>query len=129
MQRFRLIQRTLALIAILFGLVTIFAGGRVLLGADPGYIVYRPLLIFNVAMAFAYIAAGVTAWRSVARGRRAAGVIFVLNLLVLAGIGALYATGDVVAMESVRAMTLRTVVWLALLAGFAWLGRGSTAPR
>lgn len=34
----------LAFIAILFGIATIFAGGRVLLGADPGYVVFRPLL-------------------------------------------------------------------------------------
>ncbi len=129
MQHHRLIQNILALVAILFGLVTVFAGGRVLLGADPGYIVFRPLLIYNTVMGFAYIAAGATAWRSVVRGRQAAGAIFVLNLLVLAGIGALYATGDSVAVESVRAMTLRTVVWLALFVGFAWLVRRSNALR
>ena len=129
MQHHRLIQNILALVAILFGLVTVFAGGRVLLGADPGYIVFRPLLIYNTVMGFAYIAAGVIAWRSVVRGRQAAGAIFVLNLLVLAGIGALYATGDSVAVESVRAMTLRSVVWLALFVGFAWLVRRSNALR
>lgn len=129
MQHHRLIQSILALVAILFGLMTIFAGGRVLLGANPGYIVFRPLLIYNTFMGFAYIAAGVTAWRSLVRGRKAAAAIFVLNLLVLAAIGALYATGGAVAIDSVRAMTLRTVVWLALFVGLAWLGRRSTALR
>lgn len=129
MQHHRLIQHILALFAILFGLVSVFVGGRVLLGADPGYIVFKPLLIYNAIMGFAYIAAGVTAWRSLVRGRQAAATILVLNLLVLAAIVALYATGDSVAVESVRAMTLRTVVWLALFVGLAWLGRRSAALR
>jgi hypothetical protein len=33
-------QALVALIAALFGLVTVFAGGRVLAGADPGYLVF-----------------------------------------------------------------------------------------
>lgn len=123
----RLFQNILALVGVLFGLVTLFAGTRVLLGADPGYIVFRPLLIYNTAMGFAYIAAGVMAWRSLVRGRQAAAAIFVLNLLVLAAIGTLYATGGAVAIESVHAMTLRSVVWLVLFVGLAWLARRSTA--
>jgi len=119
------IRRILALLAIGFGFVTIFAGGRVLLGADPGYAVFKPLLIYNAGMGFVYIAAGGTAWLSVVRGRQAAAAIFGVNLLVLAAIVALYATSDSVAIESVRAMTLRTVVWLALFVGFMWLGRSS----
>lgn len=129
MRQHQLIHRILALVAIVFGLVTILAGGRVLLGADPGYIVFRPLLIYNSVMGFAYVAAGVTAWRSLVRGRQAAVAIFVLNLLVLAAISALYTTVGSVAIESVRAMTLRTVVWLALVVGFAWLVRRGAALR
>lgn len=125
----RLLQNILALVAILFGLVTVFAGARVLLGADPGYVVFGPLLIYNTIMGFSYIAAGVMAWRSLVRGRQAAAAIFVLNLLVLAAIGTLYATGGAVAVESVRAMTLRSVVWLALFIGLAWLGRKHTTDE
>ena len=127
MRNSRLLQNILALVGVLFGLVTLFAGTRVLLGADPGYIVFRPLLIYNTAMGFAYIAAGVMVWRSLVRGRQAAAAIFVLNLLVLAAIGTLYATGGAVAIESVHAMTLRSVVWLVLFVGLAWLARRSTA--
>ena len=35
----------LSVIAIVFGIATIAAGGRVLAGADPGYEVFRPPLI------------------------------------------------------------------------------------
>ena len=121
-----LIQKIFALIAVLFGLLTIIAGGSVLGGADPGYIVFRPLLIYNTVMGAAYVAAGVIAWRNVDRGKYAAATIFVLNGLVLAAIGYLYATGSAVAVDSLRAMVLRTGVWLMLFLGLAWLSRRST---
>jgi len=121
----RVIQGVFALVAALFGLATIIAGGRVLAGADPGYVVFRPLLIYNAAMGIAYVAAGVIAWRSLDRGKYAAATIFVLNFLALGAICYLYATGSAVAIDSLRAMTLRTVVWLVLFLGLAWLSRGN----
>ncbi|MBT4159994.1 MAG: hypothetical protein HOE54_01720, partial [Gammaproteobacteria bacterium] len=108
----KIIQRVFAFVAALFGLATITVGVRVLAGSDPGYIVFRPLLIYNTAMGLAYAAAGVIAWRSFDRGKYAAATIFVLNFFVLGAIGYLYATGSAVAIDSLRAMILRTVVWL-----------------
>lgn len=125
----RILKGVMILIAVLFGVVTLLVGTRVLRGADPGYVVYRPLLIYNTIMGGAYIAAGILAWRQVAKGRQAAGAIFVLNAVVLGIIGYLYRTGGAVAIESVRAMTLRTVVWLLLLVGWAWLSRKPRAAR
>jgi hypothetical protein len=121
----KITQIALALVATLFGIATLFAGGRVLLGAEPGYIVFRPLLIYNTAMGIAYVAAGVLAWRNVERGKVAAAAIFGLNCLVLGAVSYLYATGDGVAIESIRAMVLRTVVWLVLFVGLVWLTRRS----
>jgi len=112
-------------IAILFGVITLFAGGRVLLGADPGYVVFRPLLVYNFTMGFAYIAAGVTLLRVVRQGKYAAGAIFALNSLALLGIVTVYARGGAVAVDSLRAMTLRTVVWLVLFLIAAWVHRRS----
>ncbi len=117
----RLVQRSIVLLAVLFGVATLFAGGRALSGVDPGYVVYRPLLVFNFLMGFAYIAAGVLAWRSLAAGRLIAGIIFVLNAVVLAAVVYLYQSGAAVAVDSVRAMSLRTVVWLVLTVGLTWL--------
>lgn len=117
----RIIQGVFALVAALFGLATIIAGLRVLAGSDPGYIVFRPLLIYNTAMGMVYMVAGVIAWRSFDRGKYAAATIFVLNFLVLGAIGHLCATGSAVAIDSLRAMVLRTVVWLMLFLGLAWM--------
>jgi multidrug efflux pump subunit AcrB len=113
-----------AVVAAVFGLATIVAGGRVLTGwSDPGYVVYRPLLIYNTAMGAAYLAAGVVIWRSLHWGKHAAATIFVLNLVVLGAIVFLYAAGGSVAIDSLRAMTFRTAVWLALFVGVVWMSR------
>jgi hypothetical protein len=123
----RIVRILATCIAVLFGVATIFAGSRVLLGSDPGYEVFRPLLVYNTAMGVAYLAAGIAIWRSVDAGRYAAGVIFLLNLLVLVGIVVIYGSGGGVAVDSLRAMTLRTVVWLALFIAASWLARSRTA--
>lgn len=116
-------RKVLAAIAILFGLLTIFAGTRVLRGADPGYIVFRPLLVYNTVMGFAYIGVGVTIWRHLEHGRAGAVVIFLLNLLVLVAIGILYLSGGAVALQSLGAMTFRAGAWLLLFLALRSLAR------
>ncbi len=123
----RLSRSIPAFIAVVFGLATVVAGLRVLGGVDPGYVVFRPLLLFNTAMGAAYIAAGIVMFRNLRGGAVAAGMIFYLNLLVLGAIGILYATGGAVAVDSVRAMTFRTVVWLVLYLALLWLHRRGRA--
>lgn len=114
----------LAAVAIGFGLLTLVAGARVLGGADPGYVVFKPLLIFNTAMGAAYLAAGIAMLRNVVWGKRAAGTIFALNLFALATVLVLYASGSSeVASASLGAMTLRTSVWLALFLGLNRIAR------
>jgi hypothetical protein len=126
-----LARGTLALVAVAFGLATLVAGGRVLAGADPGYLVFRPLVIFNTAMGVAYSAAGIIMWRSPERGRVVAATIFLLNVAVVVAVGYLYRSGGAVAVDSVRAMMFRTGVWLVLLLGVLWVvrqGRASANP-
>lgn len=121
------LQKATAIVAIAFGLATVAAGGRVLAGGDPGYVVYLPLLVFNTVMGVAYIGAGVAAWRNARRGRSAAGAIALLNFLVLLFIVYQYQRGSAVAVDSVRAMTFRTAVWLVLLAAMTLVLRRSRA--
>jgi len=113
----------LAATAALFGAVTIFAGTRVLTGSDPGYVVFLPLLIYNTAMGFVYVGVGAMAWRNLIHGRNGAAAIFLLNLLVLAAIWILYTSGGAVAIDSLRAIIFRTVVWFLLFIGLRWLSR------
>jgi hypothetical protein len=119
----RVAQLLAAAIAGLFGVATLFAGGSVLLGSDPGYVVFRPLLIYNTIMGVAYLAAGISIWRSLMVGRYAAGAIVLLNILVLLAITLDYRSGGAVALDSLGAMTFRSVVWLVLFLVVSWLGR------
>ena len=116
-------QKVLASVAVLFGAVTMVAGTRVLTGFDPGYLVFRPLLLYNTVMGVVYIGVGASAWHSLRHGRNGAAAIFLLNLLVLAAIGMLYSEGGAVAPDSLRAMSFRTVVWLVIFLGLRQLGR------
>jgi hypothetical protein len=114
----KVVRNILVTIAVLFGLLTIFAGTRVLLGSNPGYVVFRPLLIYNTVMGIVYVAAGIIAWRNIKQGMYVAAAIFILNLIMLIAIFILYREGNSIAVDSLRAMSLRTVVWFALFAGF-----------
>ncbi len=122
----KIFQKTLAVLAVLFGTMTIFAGSRVLVGTNPGYVVFFPLLVFNTLMGFVYVGVGAISWRSLNLGKIGAFAIFALNLVVLAAVGIAYTSGGDVAIDSLRAMTLRTVVWLAIFSGLWWLGRRNT---
>lgn len=117
----RVVRLLAVAVAGLFGVATIVAGGRVLLGSDPGYVVFRPLLMYNTIMGVAYIATSVAIWRNDIRARYAAGAICLLNLIVLVAIVLVYRSGGAVAVDSLRAMTLRTVVWLFLFLATRWL--------
>jgi|TARA_B100000315_G_scaffold241027_1_gene261478 hypothetical protein len=117
----KIIQNALSFIAVLFGLVTIFAGSRVLLGSDPGHVVFLPLLIYNTAMGIVYVSAGIVAFRNTNQGMRVAAVIFVLNIIVLTVIYSQYREGGSIAIDSLKAMSFRTVVWLVLFVGLGWI--------
>jgi hypothetical protein len=123
----RRVQAALAIVAAVFGIATIVAGVRVLAGGDPGYVVFRPLVVYNALMGLAYVAAGILGWRDARRGAHAAAAILVLNAVVLAVVGYLFASGAAVAEQSVQAMAFRTVVWFVLFLGFAWAAKRASA--
>lgn len=110
------ISGTLAIIAILFGLVTIFSGHRVLFGlSDPGYLVFLPLLIFNILMGFIYLIAAWFIWTNLERGFKLSRLIAFMYLGVLIIIGALFLlSANLIAIESIYAMSFRTLVWFGI---------------
>ncbi len=118
------VRQVVAGVAILFGIASLAAGWSVLTGRDPGYLVYRPLVVFNTLMGALYIGAGVMAWRRAHADRLAAAGIFIANLLVLGYIATLFRAGTA-AVDSVRAMVLRTAVWLVLLLLLTWTRRAT----
>lgn len=118
-----LMQRSVAIVAVIFGVVTLVAGGRVLAGADPAFVVFRPLLLFNTAMGVVYVLAGLRAWRDPRRGGAWAAAIALMNLLVLCVITVAYVVGSGVAAQSLAAMSFRTLLWGGLFLALSRVGR------
>jgi len=114
------IQMASAIIATAFGLITIWVGGTTFFRfSDPGYIIFLPLLIFNTVMGFFYISAGYLIWQKLLTGIKAAKIVFLVNLSVLILIVIAYWLEASIAMESLKAMSFRTGIWLIIYAGLS----------
>ena len=109
-------QMLTALAAAVFGVLTLVAGGRILLGfGEAGYAVVRPVLLFNAAMGVLYVVTAALIVSEVRRGRLLAGAIALANVAVLLAVIALRATGGTVAAQTLAAMSLRAGVWIAIV--------------
>jgi len=110
--------RIAAVIAILFGLLTILSGGQALFGgptvkAAAGDAVAF-VLWFNFGAGFAYVVAGAGLLLATRWSVWLAAFIAVSTLLVFAAFGVHVWTGGAYEMRTVGAMTLRTLVWVAI---------------
>lgn len=111
-------RRALALIAFVFGWVTIRAGGSVLFGegaASAGNFV--PFVVwFNFIAGFFYLAAAAGLWLRAPWGRGLALALALATALIFAAFGIHVALGGAYELRTVAAMTLRTLFWAALAA-------------
>jgi len=106
------------ILAVVFGAVTVFEGGRMLFGrpeirASAGNIV--PFVLwFNFIAAFAYLMAGLglLLWKRWA-AQLSAGIA-VATLAVFAAFGVHVALGGAFEARTVGAMLLRSTVWIAI---------------
>jgi hypothetical protein len=124
--------RTVAVVALVFGAMTVVSGARVLLGlgsAREAAGAYVPFVLwFNVAAGFAYIATGLGLWTRRSWAPVAALAILCATLIVFALLGLHVLRGGEYEVRTVAAMTLRSGVW-ALIALVAWraVPRSNTA--
>jgi hypothetical protein len=110
--------RASAMVAVVFGLLTIKAGGSVLFGDGSaaraaghyvGFIVW-----FNFLAGFAYVAAGIGLWL---KRRWAAWLALGLAAMTVAAFaifGLYVASGGAFEMRTVWAMTLRSAIWISI---------------
>jgi len=109
------LNKIAAILAFVIGAMAVFAGGKVLLGNDPGYYVINWLPVYNYTVGI--LTVFVTAALIWGRHRLAlpiAGATFGVHTLVMLVLQAAYR--DVVAIDSVVAMTIRMTVWIIILA-------------
>lgn len=115
-----IVVRVLAVAAILFGVLTVFSGGRALFGSDEtraalGNVV--PMVLwFNFLAGFAYVVAGAGLLRRTTWSPWLALGLAVATLLVFALFGMLVAGGAAFEMRTVAAMTLRSAFWAGVAA-------------
>ena len=112
--------RVAAIVAVVFGLATVRAGGSVLFGdgaRDAGNVV-RFVLWFNFLAGFAYVLAGIGLWLRRRWSVWLALAIAVGTVLVFGAFGVHVVVGGAFETRTAWAMTLRSVVWV-LIALFA----------
>ena len=100
-------------LAFLIGVMAIFAGGQVLLGKDPGYHVINWLVLYNYTIGILTVfTTAVLIWTQHKYALPAAIGTLGVHALVMLIIQTAYR--GVVTSDSLRAMTIRIVVWLII---------------
>lgn len=115
------LQKIAAVLAFIIGAMAVFAGAQPLLGKDPGYYVINWLLLYNYTAGI--LTVFITAfliWTHNRFAMPAALGTFGLHALVMLLLQTAYR--GVVAPDSLRAMTVRLVVW-GIILGLMFLQR------
>ncbi len=123
--------RAAAVVAVVFGVATIRAGGGVLFGngAQAAGKVVGFVLWFNFLAGFAYVAAGAGLWLRRRWSAQLALTIAAATVLVFAAFGIHVADGGAFEMRTVWAMTLRSIVWILIaILAFKATKRDGLAP-
>lgn len=108
------LNKIAAILAFVIGAMAVFAGAKVLLGNDPGYYVINWLPVYNYTVGI--LTVFVTAALIWVRHRLAVPVAiatFGVHMLVMLVLQIAYR--DVVAIDSVLAMTIRLIAWAIIL--------------
>ena len=109
-----ILMKVASILAFIIGAMAILAGGRVLLGQDPGYYVIDWLVLYNYTAGVLTVSiTAILIWVNHRLARPAAIVTFSAHALVMLIL--LLAYQSVVAPDSIVAMTLRLIVWAAIL--------------
>lgn len=107
-----------ALIAILFGAMTLKAGGQVLFGgseyqqAAGNYVLF--VVWFNFLAGIAYIIAGIAIWMRLSWAVWLSLIIAVATLIVFAFFGLHILNGGAYETRTMAAMSLRSTVWILI---------------
>ena len=116
----KLAVKIAALVAILFGALTLFSGGKALFGGPEARAAVGNavpfVLWFNFFAGFAYILAGVGLLWAKRWAVRLSALIAAATLLVFVAFGSHVWLGGAYETRTVGAMTLRSLVWLAIAA-------------
>lgn len=112
--------KSLAGVAVLFGLLTVLSGGRTLFGGEAARLaagaIVSFVLWFNFVAGFAYVACGLGLWQRRRWSVPLAVFIAAATGLVFAAFGVHAWSGGAYETRTVGAMALRTLLWAGIAA-------------
>ncbi len=108
------LNKIAAVIAFIIGAMAVFAGGQVLLGKLPDYYVINWLPVYNYTVGILTIfVTAILIWSRHRLAIPAAIATFGIHTLVMLVLQTSYR--DVVAIDSIVAMTVRMTIWIIIL--------------
>ena len=119
----RFARAVAGVVAILFGVLTIIAGGHALFGGEAARIAVGAavpfVLWFNFAAGFAYVVAGIGLLRRSRWAVWLSALIAISTIAVFLAFGVHVVSGGAYEIRTVGAMALRSLVWItiAIVAG------------
>ncbi len=121
--------KSVAVVAVLFGVLTVLSGGLTLFGGERARLaagaIVNFVLWFNFCAGFAYIACGIGLWARRRWSVQLALAIAVVTALVFLAFGVHGLTGGAYEARTVGAMALRTVLW----SWIAWVAHRKVRGR
>ena len=109
----KIFKKIAAFLALFIGLMSVFAGSKVLLGIDiKDYNILNWLVTYNVIIGFISIFAAYLIWKS--KGNSKNLTLFILSMHFMVFIYLKFLS-NTVASESVKAMIFRTSIWIFIV--------------
>ena len=109
-----ILQKVAAVLAFVIGAMAVFAGGNVLLGNLPDYYIVDWLPTYNLLMGVVSVFfSAIVIWKNNQFAMPAAIGTFGIHAIVMVILQTAYS--GLVAPDSIKAMTVRMVVWVAIM--------------
>ncbi len=108
----KILKKIAAILALFIGVMSVFAGSKVLLGMDSkDYNVLTWLVSYNVIFGLISIITSYFIWKNSSKGNYLILFILIMHFMVFMY---LKFFSDTVAIESIKAMIFRTSIWLLI---------------
>ncbi len=108
----KIFKKTAAILALFIGLMSVFAGSKVLLGVDTkDYTILTWLVSYNVIFGLISIFTAYLIWRDNEKSKSLIFFILAMHFMVFVYLNFF---SETVASESVKAMIFRTSIWILI---------------
>ncbi len=108
----KILKKIAAILALFIGVMSVFAGSKVLLGIDSkDHTVLTWLVSYNVILGVISIITAYFIWKEISKGKNLTLFILIMHFMIF-----LYLKffSDTVASDSIKAMIFRTGIWLLI---------------